>query len=75
MLAARIDRLEEREKHLLETAAVIGKEFTEAALKRVTDLPEAELTAAEFIYEQSLYPELEYRFKHALTQEVAYARC
>jgi predicted ATPase len=29
------------------------------------------LTASEFIYEQALYPELEYTFKHALTQEVA----
>src|SRR5262249_37020291 len=29
VLAARIDRLPEGEKHLLQTAAVIGKEFTE----------------------------------------------
>ena len=35
MLAARIDRLGEREKHLLQTAAVIGKEFTEPVLLRV----------------------------------------
>jgi class 3 adenylate cyclase/predicted ATPase/DNA-binding IscR family transcriptional regulator len=79
VLAARIDRLEERDKYVLQTAAVIGKEFSEAVLKRVVDLPEAELsaaltklTASEFIYEQALYPELEYTFKHALTQEVAY---
>jgi predicted ATPase len=79
LLAARIDRLEEREKHVLQTAAVIGKEFSEAVLKRVADLPEAELSApltkltgSEFIYEQALYPELEYTFKHALTREVAY---
>jgi hypothetical protein len=58
---------------------VIGKEFSEAVLKRVVDLPEAELsaaltklTASEFIYEQALYPDLEFTFKHALTQEVAY---
>jgi predicted ATPase len=79
VLAARIDRLEERDKHVLQTVAVIGKEFSEAVLKRIVDLPEAELsaaltklTASEFIYEQALYPELEYTFKHALTQEVAY---
>jgi predicted ATPase len=79
VLAARIDRLEERDKHVLQTAAVIGKGFSEAVLKRVVDLPDAELsaaltklTASEFIYEQALYPELEYTFKHALTQEVAY---
>jgi tetratricopeptide (TPR) repeat protein len=32
----------------------------------------ARLQAAEFLYETSLYPELEYTFKHALTHEVAY---
>ena len=30
------------------------------------------LQAAEFLYETSLFPELEYTFKHALTHEVAY---
>src|SRR5262249_8693203 len=79
VLAARIDRLEEREKHVLQTAAVIGRNFTEPILRRVVELPETDLaraldklTAAELIYEQALYPELEYIFKHALTQEVAY---
>jgi predicted ATPase len=79
VLAARIDRLEERDKHVLQTAAVIGREFSEGVLKRVADLSEGELsaaltklTASEFIYEQALYPELEYTFMHALTQEVAY---
>ena len=32
----------------------------------------ARSTAAEFVYEQALYPEAEYAFKHPLTQEVAY---
>src|SRR5262249_61675309 len=32
----------------------------------------AHLQAAEFLYETRLFPELEYTFKHALTQEVAY---
>ena len=79
VLAARIDRLESREKHLLQTAAVIGKEFAEPVLKRVAELSEAELpeslgklAAAEFIYEEALYPQAEYAFKHPLTQEVAY---
>jgi predicted ATPase len=27
--------------------------------------------AAEFLYEAALYPELQYSFKHPLTQEVA----
>src|SRR6266542_2368943 len=79
VLAARIDRLESREKHLLQTAAVIGKEFPEPVLKHIAELSEAELpesldklTAAEFIYEEALYPQAEYAFKHPLTQEVAY---
>jgi class 3 adenylate cyclase/predicted ATPase len=79
VLAARIDRLEERDKYVLQTAAVIGKEFSGAVLKRVADLPETDLSVAltklaisEFIYERVLYPELGYTFKHALTQEVAY---
>jgi class 3 adenylate cyclase len=79
VLAARIDRLGEREKAVLQTAAVIGKEFAAPVLLRVTEMPEADLTAAlatltgaELVYETALYPEAEYAFKHPLTQEVAY---
>jgi hypothetical protein len=62
-----------------QTPAVIGKEFLEPVLKRAAELSEAELpeslgklTAAEFLYQEALYPEAEYAFKHPLTQEVAY---
>jgi predicted ATPase/class 3 adenylate cyclase len=79
VLGARIDRLAEREKHLLQTASVIGKEFAEPVLKSVADLPDVDLAdalrvlmGAEFIHEASLYPDLEYAFRHPLTQEVAY---
>jgi class 3 adenylate cyclase/tetratricopeptide (TPR) repeat protein len=79
VLAARIDRLIEREKRALQAAAVIGKTFSESILRAVADLPEAELVdamralqSAEFVYEEALYPEIEYAFKHPLTQEVAY---
>jgi class 3 adenylate cyclase len=84
LLAARIDRLGEREKQVLQTAAVIGKDFAEPVLRRVVEetgrslLADADLHAtlrslkdAEFIYEQTLYPVAEYAFKHPLTQEVA----
>jgi len=78
VLAARIDRLPEREKQLLQTAAVIGKEFSEPVLARVAELPERELRESlaalrrtEFVYENALYPVTEYAFKHPLTQEVA----
>jgi predicted ATPase len=58
---------------------VIGKTFSEPVLARVVDLPETDLrgamtslTGAEFLYEEVLYPQAEYAFKHRLTQEVAY---
>jgi class 3 adenylate cyclase/tetratricopeptide (TPR) repeat protein len=79
ILAARIDRLSGLEKSLLQSAAVIGREFSEPVLARVAALGDGELEpalraliAAEFLYEQELYPEAVYAFKHPLTQEVAY---
>ena len=79
VLAARIDRLPPEEKRLLQIAAVIGKDVPDALLRAVADRDEdvlrrglAALQAAEFLYEASLFPELEYTFKHALTHEVAY---
>jgi class 3 adenylate cyclase/tetratricopeptide (TPR) repeat protein len=79
VLAARMDRLPPDEKALLQTLAVIGREFSSSLLKRVAEQPEAELyrqlshlQAAEFIYGQPAFPDVEYIFKHALTQEVAY---
>ncbi len=79
VLAARIDRLPESEKLVLQTASVIGKNFSEPILRRVADLSDGELppalhalTSAEFLYQEALYPEAEYAFKHPLTQEVAY---
>jgi adenylate cyclase len=79
VLAARIDRLPEGEKRLLQTASVIGKDFAEPLLAEVTDLSAEELKAAlaalhraEFIHEQAIYPVVEYSFKHPLTQEVAF---
>ena len=78
LLAARIDRLPEREKRVLQCAAVIGKDFTEPLLAAVAELPERELGEAlarlrsgEFLHERSLYPIAEYTFKHPLTQAVA----
>ena len=79
VLAARIDRLQPEDKHLLQSAAVIGKDVPLSLLQAIEDEPEdvlrgrlSRLQAAEFLYERSLFPELEYTFKHALTQEVAY---
>ncbi len=79
VLAARIDRLPLEEKHLLQSAAVIGKDVPFSLLQAITELSDEEirrglthLQGAEFLYETSLFPDLEYTFKHALTHEVAY---
>ena len=79
VLSARIDRLPPEEKSLLHTAAVIGHEVPLALLQAVAEMPETplrlgltHLQAAEFLYETRLFPEIEYTFKHALTQQVAY---
>jgi class 3 adenylate cyclase/predicted ATPase len=79
VLAARIDRLAAEEKALLQTLAVIGSTFALRLLTQVVEQPEdalyqglSHLQAAEFLYEQPAFPDLEYTFKHALTQEVAY---
>jgi class 3 adenylate cyclase/tetratricopeptide (TPR) repeat protein len=79
ILAARIDRLALEDKRLLQMASVVAKNVPLALLHAIAEL-EAEalrrgldhLQAAEFLYETSLFPELEYSFTHALTLEVAY---
>jgi class 3 adenylate cyclase/tetratricopeptide (TPR) repeat protein len=79
VLAARIDRLSPEDKRLLQAASVIGADVPFPLLQAVAELSEdelraglARLQAAEFLYERTLFPDLEYTFKHALTHEVAY---
>lgn len=78
VIMARIDRLEEAPKRTLQLASVIGREFTRRLLDRLGDLQDRHdeflktLKAIELIHEKSIYPELAYMFKHALTHEVAY---
>ena len=79
ILAARIDRLSPEDKTLLQMASVVGKDVPFALLQAISEMAEdtlrdglARLQAAEFLYETALFPQLEYTFKHALTQEVAY---
>lgn len=81
VLAARIDRLPIEEKELLQALAVIGHEFPFSLIRRICGDETARddelrrllahLEAAEFIYERPAFPEVNYSFKHALTQEVA----
>jgi class 3 adenylate cyclase/predicted ATPase len=79
VLAARIDRLHSDEKAVLQTASVIGPDVPFGLLHAIADIPDerlrrqlAQLQSAEFLYETTLFPELEHTFKHALTHEVAY---
>ncbi len=79
ILAARIDRLPPEDKRLLQAASVIGEDVPFPLLRAIADVPDnslrrglTQLQAAEFLYETSLFPDLEYTFKHALTHEVAY---
>jgi tetratricopeptide (TPR) repeat protein len=78
IIAARMDRLEENLKRIMQVASVIGREFAFRVLQAISGMREElkvqllNLQGLEFIYEKRLFPELEYIFKHALTQEVAY---
>src|SRR5712692_8432865 len=80
VLASRIDRLSAVQKELLQILAVMGRESPVALLREVVPHQNAQLEwmlgdlqADEFIYEQPTVGDVEYTFKHALTQEVAYA--
>jgi class 3 adenylate cyclase/tetratricopeptide (TPR) repeat protein len=78
IIAARIDRVEESLKRIMQVASVIGREFAFRILQTIMGMKEElkssllDLQGLEFISEKRLFPELEYIFKHALTQEVAY---
>jgi tetratricopeptide (TPR) repeat protein len=78
VLAARIDRLPETHKRLLQTASVLGRAFSPRLLREMWDGSSAleallsELKRLEFLFERTGAAESLYVFKHALTQEVAY---
>jgi tetratricopeptide (TPR) repeat protein len=78
IIAARMDRLSENLKKTMQVASVIGRDFAYKILQSILELGDGlrkhltNLVGIEVLYEKTLYPELEYIFKHALTQEVAY---
>jgi tetratricopeptide (TPR) repeat protein len=77
VIAARIDRLDTDRRQVLREASVVGRQFLYEVIKRVAtvtatlDPSLADLEHADLIRERS-DPDLEYFFKHALTQDVAY---
>jgi class 3 adenylate cyclase len=77
VLASRIDRLADRDKDVLQAAAVVGRDVPIELLRAVVDLPAPELAAS---LERLSTAELlgpaespdEHAFRHPLAQEVAY---
>ncbi len=78
VILSRIDRLPEDARRILQTASIIGRLFPLEILKEALRLDGgvtaaiAELQRRDLIVERRRIPEAEYRFKHALTQEVVY---
>lgn len=78
VLIARIDRLQAETKRVLQLAAVIGRSFLYRVLaeiaheERSLDARLLTLVQQQMIRERARQPELEYIFKHQLTQEAAY---
>lgn len=78
ILTARIDRLDENAKLVLQKASVIGRIFLYEVLRRITD-PSVQieqylsgLERFDLIRILTEEPDLEYIFKHALIQDVVY---
>jgi class 3 adenylate cyclase/tetratricopeptide (TPR) repeat protein len=79
VIAARIDRLGEKAKAVLESASVVGREFQRPMLATVSGFPAADLSEAlaqlrqaELVYDLPPYDQGLHAFRHPLIQEVAY---
>jgi len=78
VISGRLDRLEKETKRILQEASVIGRTFLYEILKSVSELKGSidrclsGLERLDLIRARALHPDLEYIFKHAMTQEVVY---
>ncbi len=79
IIMARVDALPEGARKVLQTGAVIEREFSYELIRRVTGLLERELLShmsvvkdSELIYERGIFPQSSYIFKHALTRDAVY---
>jgi len=78
IISARVDRLEQASKKILQEASVIGRTFYYEILKRTTAINNSidenlsGLEHLDLIKTKSIQPDLEYIFKQALTQEAVY---
>jgi class 3 adenylate cyclase/tetratricopeptide (TPR) repeat protein len=79
VITARLDRLDDTTKYVLQAAAVLGREFRPDVLEDVAELPDSlepvlvELQRRELVREKSRLPQHLFTFKHVLTQEAAYS--
>jgi tetratricopeptide (TPR) repeat protein len=79
VIAARVDRLEEPARNILEIASVIGREFQLSIVDRVAGIPTSELSEAiwhlrqaELVYDLPPYEQGIHAFRHPLIQDVTY---
>jgi adenylate cyclase len=79
VIAARIDRLGDNAKAVLEIASVIGREISMTVLERIASLEQPELSEAiqhlrqaELLYDVPPFEQQLLAFRHPLIQEVAY---
>ena len=79
MIMARVDRLSDDTKAVLQAGSAIEREFPHSLIRAVTGLSEEELLTHistlkedELLYERGIYPQTSYIFRHALTREVVY---
>jgi class 3 adenylate cyclase/tetratricopeptide (TPR) repeat protein len=79
VISGRLDRLEKESKRVLQEASVIGRTFFYEILNHISELKDQidknlrNLERLDLIRAKTLQPDLEYIFKHALTQEVVYS--
>ncbi len=78
VITARLDRLEERSREVLQVAAVVGRRFhypiLAGVMSRRDDLPDrlARLAEADLVFPDDIDRDAAYLFRHALTRDVAY---
>jgi class 3 adenylate cyclase/tetratricopeptide (TPR) repeat protein len=79
VIMARVDLMPEAAKEVLQSGAVIEREFNYELIKEVMGLPEKELLSqlsvlkdSELLYERGVFPQSTHIFKHSLTREVVY---
>ncbi len=79
VISSRLDRLDKKNKKLLQEAAIIGRNFNYEILKQITTCRQAdmdkslsELEQLDIIRKTDDQVELKYEFKHVIVQEVVY---